>query len=256
MGMFEDYPAGKSPKSMDRPALERQFYHTSYSINGGRLKNLLDRLLRASNRSMQGQDSRAASADLLNSFHHFFAPTLPHLMALLIHPTGIFPPEDATLLVVDSVSTPFNHAFALSNKQVDDKTSGKKNDVAQWAAGRRWGVMGDLISALRKLAATRNMAIVLTGQTTTKTKLENAAQLQPVMSGTTWDCGINTRILLYRDWLEEIDEKPLHERGEIRSDLRFAAAIKINGVSLDGLKKIVPFTIDIVRSPYTLGPNN
>ncbi|KAL8801111.1 MAG: hypothetical protein Q9182_004704, partial [Xanthomendoza sp. 2 TL-2023] len=191
MGMFEDCPVGKSPKSMDRPALGRHFYRG-------------------------------------------------------------FPPEDATLLVVDSISTPFNHAFALSNKHVEGKTSGKKNDVAQWAAGRRWAVMGDLISAFGKLAATRNMAIVLTGQTTTKTKLENAAQLQPVMSGTTWECGINTRILLYRDWQEAIEEKPLHERGEIPSDLRLAAAIKINGVSLDGLGEIVPFTIDIVRTPYML----
>ncbi|KAL8680140.1 MAG: hypothetical protein Q9186_003664 [Xanthomendoza sp. 1 TL-2023] len=248
MGMFEDCLVAKSPKSMDRLASGRPcsrglqaacnalvaggsvvWIDASYTVNGRHLMNLLDDFLQASKGSIQGQDSKAASGEMLNKFHHFIAPTLPHLMALLIHSTATFPPEDATLLVVDSISTPFNHAFAQSSRYVEDRVSGKKNDVAQWASGRRWAVMGDLISAFGKLAATRNMAIVLTGQTTTKTKLENAAQLQPAMSGTTWDSGISSRILLYRDWQEEIDEKSIQKQGDGLSGLRFAAAIK-NGI--------------------------
>lgn len=189
---------------------------------------------------------------MLGRFHHLLAPTLPHLIALLIHSTATFPPEGATLLVVDSVSTPFIQAFARSNRHIEDRASGKKGDAAQWASGRRWAVMGDLISALGKLAATRNIAIVLTSQTTTKMKMENAALLQAAMLGTAWDSGISSRILLYRDWQGETEEKFNQEKRDITPDLRFAAAIKIGGVSLDGFGEIVQFTIGAVRSSLKL----
>lgn len=169
-------------------------------------------------------------------------PTLPHLLALLLHSPPSFPPKDTSLLVIDSISAIFNHAFAQSNGY-DGRTAVKKNDVAQWAAGRRWAVMSDVISALGKLATTKNIAVLATNQTTTKVMLESAASLQPAMSGTAWDAGINYRLLLFRDWQIELGEESSN------SDLRFAAVTKVASNTLDGFGEVVAFTVDEVTIP-------
>lgn len=216
-------------------------------MNARRLKNsLVDHQQQS---GQEPQDAMAASFvdDCLeHKFHHFTAPTLPHLLALLIHPTPSFPPKGTTLLVVDSVSIAFNHAFAQSNRH-DERLPGRKSDVAQWASGRRWAVMGDLISAVAKLAATRNMAVLLINQTTIKLKVESAAWLQPAMTGAAWDAGIHCRILLFRDWQMRTEDESSQERLEIGSDRGYAAVIKIGGDSVKGFGEIVPFAIDQVR---------
>ncbi|KAI4175892.1 MAG: hypothetical protein LQ348_006095 [Seirophora lacunosa] len=179
------------------------------------------------------------------AFHHFTAPTLPHLLALLIYPTPSFPPKGTSLLVVDSVSVPFNHAFAQSNGHE------RKTDVAQWASGRRWAVMGDLISAIGKLAATRNITALLINQTTTKLKLESAAWLQPAMTGAAWDAGIQCRILLFRDWQMRIDDESSQEQGG------YAAVVKVGDGPVKGFGEIVPFAIEQVRKgPMCIGPTD
>lgn len=225
---------------------------TSFTVSGSRLKDSLEDSLQARNQSTPGQESRVSAADMLDRFHRFIAPTLPHLIALLAHSTATFPPGGATLLIVDSISMPFNQAFASSNKYNEDRASGKKSDVAQWAASRRWAVMTDLISAIAKLAATRNMCVVLISQTTTKMRLGDTALLQPALSGTAIDSGMSSRILLYRDWQVETSDRSKEQRSVAARDLRFAAVTKIGGVSLEGFGKIVSFVIDKVRRSHKL----
>ncbi|KAI4272497.1 MAG: hypothetical protein L6R38_006588 [Xanthoria sp. 2 TBL-2021] len=217
---------------------------TSCNVSGSRLKHLLENSPQAGKHSTPGQEPRVSAADMLDKFYHFIAPTLPHLIALLAHSTATFPPAGVSLLIVDSISTPFNQAFASSNKYNEDKPSGKKSDVAQWASGRRWAVMTDLISAIAKLAATRNMSVILTSQTTTKMRLGNTALLQPALSGTRWDSGMSSRILLYRDWQVESSDGSKEERNVAAPDPRFAAVTKTGGVSLEGFGEIVSFAID------------
>lgn len=106
--------------------------------------------------------------------------------------------------------------------------------------------MGDLISAIAKLAATRNMATIITSQTTTKLKLEAAAALQPAMVGTAWDNGINCRILLFRDWQANNDAEPSQPRGETTSDLRVAAVTKVGGGSVEAVGQSIPFAVEQV----------
>ncbi|KAI4112378.1 MAG: hypothetical protein LQ345_006468, partial [Seirophora villosa] len=137
-----------------------------------------------------------------------------------------------SLLVVDSVSVPFNHAFAQSSGHE------RKTDAAQWASGRRWAVMGDLISAIAKLAATRNITALLINQTTTKLKVESAACLQPAMTGAAWDAGIQCRILLFRDWQMRIDDESSQEQGG------YAAVVKVGDGPVKGFGEIVPFAIE------------
>ncbi|KAI4181727.1 MAG: hypothetical protein LQ346_006712 [Caloplaca aetnensis] len=215
----------------------------AYVLSGRRLRDCLTRPQQVSGQHQQDPQPIGSIDQYLGNFHHFIAPTLPHLLALLVHSTSSFPPRGTSLLVIDSISTPFNHAFAQT-KGHDARVSGKKTDLAQWAAGRRWAVMGDLISAISKLAATRNMAVIITSQTTTKLKLETAAALQPAMVGTAWDNGINCRILLFRDWQAITDAEPGQANGKITSDLRFAAITKVEGGTVDAFGQSIPFVVE------------
>ena len=216
------------------------------------MKDMLEHSMQVETRSTPGQEPRASSADMLDNFHHFIAPTLPHLISLLAHSAPTFPPEGATLLIVDSVSTVFNQAFAQSNKYDKNRPLGKRSDVAQWASSRRWAVMTDLVSAVAKLAATKNMAVILTSQTTTKMRFGNTALLQPAMSGTAWDLGISSRIVLYQDWKAETNNDSTQKGTAAVPDLRFAAVSKIGGVSLEGYGHIVPFSIVTVRRSHVM----
>ncbi|KAL8831053.1 MAG: hypothetical protein Q9170_005462 [Blastenia crenularia] len=211
--------------------------HASYVLNGHRLRNSLALSLEAE------EDPVVTSRNCLDNFHHFTASTLPHLVALLVHSSTCFPPTNTSLLVIDGIASLFSQAFSQPSGY-DPRTPAKKNDAGQWAAGRRWAVMADLISAIAKLAATRTMAVILTSQTTTKVTLDNAALLQPAMLGAAWDTGINCRILLFRDWQAESGGTPGQYTSDMDSDLRYAAVVKLAGNPVDGLGEIVPFTVE------------
>lgn len=180
--------------------------------------------------------------EALERFHHFTAPTLPHLLALLIHPSPSFPPPKASLIVVDAVSSLFNLAFpkVVSNSR-NKQSNIKSNDGTQWAASRKWAVMGDFISKLGKLAATKNLAILLTMQTATRVYVESEMCLCPAIAGTAWDNGINARIVLFRDWL--FKSAASSSPGEYEPGTRYAAVVKAGGISYEGLSKAVPFRI-------------
>jgi len=186
--------------------------------------------------------------DLLDNFGHFLAPTLPHLLALLLHPSLNFPAEKTSLIVVDSISTLFATAFPRAIDAVDGRqATGKKNDITQWAASRRWSVMGDFVSKLGKLAVTRNIAVLLTSQTTTKVRAETGALLHPAVSGTAWDGGIASRIVLFRDWPPQ-QEGSQEEANRVRG-VRYAGVLKAGGIAhgdSGGVGKVVAFTITSV----------
>ena len=182
--------------------------------------------------------------DLMVKFHHLHTPTLPHLLALLLHTPPSFPPSGTSVIVVDTVSPLFATAFPKGVDNYDSNNpAAKKNEAAQWAAGRRWAVMGDFISKLGRLATIRNLAVVLISQTTTKIKGERVAVLRPAMSTKSWDEGISTRIVLYRDWLRTSSESGQKER--IKA-VRFAAVEKLGGASYDGVRAPTPFKIERV----------
>lgn len=106
--------------------------------------------------------------------------------------------------------------------------------------------MADLISAVAKLAVTRNITVVLTCQTTTRIIIEGSASLQPAISGTAWDASVNNRILFFQDWQTKIGGDSSQEV-DPNEDLRYAAVTKIGGSALGGFGEIVPFAIDKVQ---------
>ena len=182
----------------------------------------------------------------LHKFHHFTTPTLPHLLALLTHqPSSLLPPE-TSLIVIDSLSTLFALVFPRENERADNQQkSSKKSDAAQWASGRRWAVMGDFISQIGRLAATKDIAILLTSQTTTRIRSDTGAILHPAISSTAWDMGIGTRIIMLRDWIYKTKDISGSQQAYLPG-VRIMGIIKAKGISYEGIGNIFPFRIEKV----------
>ncbi len=203
--------------------------------------------------------SQSVSKARLNNLHHFSTPTLPHLLALLTHQSTSFPPFNTSLIVIDSVSTLFALAFPKILESADNpRTQAKKSDAVQWAAGRRWAVMSEFMSKIGRLAATSNIAILLTIQATTRIRYETRAVLHPAISGTAWDSGIGARLVLFRDWLFRGPEAP-SSQGEYMLGIRFAGIMKAKGVTYEGVGRVATFTIEEVscsQHRFTAGLSN
>lgn len=136
----------------------------------------------------------------LDSLIHFRAHTLPHLLALLMRPPKGFPPEETSLIVIDSVSCLFPSYFPNAAELKERLTQGKIADKAQlqWLLNRKWNVASELATHLARLAA-RNIAVLAVNQTHTKIKGQPRATLHPVVAGGAWETNVQTRIVLYRD---------------------------------------------------------
>jgi len=113
-------------------------------------------------------------------------------------------------------------------------------------SARRSQTLQCLVSALQKLAATRNCAIVVLSQCATKMQSEKGATLIPAVNASVWEQGISTRLVLFRDWVWA---------GEQPAEMRFAGIQKLNGkATQDAVEHISAFCIQGVG--FTLAPAN
>lgn len=189
--------------------------------------------------------------DLIQNLLYFRTPSLPHLLALLIRPPKAFPPEDTSLLVVDSISGPFSSYFPnptelrarLSQSDITDKSK------IQWLMNRRWNVTSDLANQLMKLATTRRLAVLVINQTHTKIKGQPRATLCPVLTGGAWESSISTRVVLYRDLVTVMEEGM---DSPVLVNARFAEVMKRSGriLALRLEENIVPFATESVSFGY------
>ena len=234
-----------------RPA--NQVPDCAYSLAGPRLRDILSNDQMPSTQNISSSPPTAQSpSELANRFHHFTAPTLAHLLTLTIHPTPPIPPPNCTQLVIDSISTPFATAYPrqdLNPEKANTKKS-KKAEALSWAASRKWAVMGDFAAKLSKFAAIRNLAVLVTSQTTTKIRAGIGAVLHPAISLKTWDACIGSRIVLFRDWQLASSSAGVSSQQRQRdssSGVRCAAVLKAGGVSSsDGTGKVACFRIETV----------
>ena len=186
--------------------------------------------------------------DHLERLHHFTTPSMPHLLALLTHQSLSSPPTETSLIVIDSFSTLFALAYPKTGENVSSQQPAvKKSDAAQWASGRRWAAMGDIISQISRLATTWNIAILLTSQMATRITSEAGAVLQPAISGTAWDTGISSRVVVFRDWIFQATDAA-SSQGEYVPGVRLAGVSKAKGVSYEDMTKTVMFTIEKVSA--------
>lgn len=193
----------------------------------------------------------AASDDIskhLDDYHHYTAPTLAHLLALILHPPKGFPPANTSLLVIDDLHTLFN----ISYPRYYSSTAGNKSESAKWAAGRRYSVQGTVMTALKKLAGLYDMAVLVTTGCATRVRAGSGlgAVLVPGVSGTEWDSGVSARLVLFRD-LAPRQTASASQNGSARDSVRSARYIgfqQIGALAEDGdVGQVVSFKIGKVR---------
>ncbi|KAK6827893.1 hypothetical protein PG990_009532 [Apiospora arundinis] len=116
------------------------------------------------------------------------------------------------------------------------------------AAAQRLQVLQFIISSLQKLAATRDVAVVLLTQCATRMQSERGATLTPAINAMVWDQGITNRLVLFRDWLY---------KDKAVAGVYFAGIQKLNGrAHQGGLGDIFAFDIQtngFVAVPYDAG---
>lgn len=117
-----------------------------------------------------------------------------------MRPPRAFPPEETSLLIIDSVSSLFPSYFPNATELKSRLAQGKLTDKAQfqWLLNRKWNVASELATHLARLAA-RNIAVLAINQTHTKIKGQPRATLHPILAGGAWESTVQTRIVLYRD---------------------------------------------------------
>ncbi|KAI9037401.1 uncharacterized protein KD926_000364 [Aspergillus affinis] len=189
--------------------------------------------------------------------------TLPHLLSLLYHPPSSFPPPNITLLVIDSISAPFQPYYpAPSDLKARLSTTRTDKSQVSWLLNRKWSVTSDLAAQLSKLASTHHMAVLALNQIHTRIKGLPQATLTPVVAGGGWEAGVFARVGLYRDFVREgsqyqgrysggEEEEEEGGQGQTTSRLRrvrFAEVMKRNGKAVMVRREedtVVPFLIEL-----------
>ncbi|KAJ4363083.1 hypothetical protein N0V83_010203 [Neocucurbitaria cava] len=191
-----------------------------------------------------GHDAPEIASDELRShFHYFAAPTLAHVLALFLRSPASFPPQDTSLIVIDSLSTLIDNAYP---RYTDERLAKNKTDQSRWAAGRRFAVINELISTLTRFAALHDIALLIACQTITRIRGASRALLVPAISGVEWENGVSTRLVLFRDWVRQGKTHDTADGDRLRR-VRFAGLVKANGVAFaeeGGVGSVVPFTIE------------
>lgn len=166
----------------------------SFSVCGQRLKDVAQAIREA--RSTGSASEPTTSGLIAEKFTHYSCPTLAHLIALLCRPTATTLPKDTAVVVVSSLSTLVNHAFPKSSENRPGPQLGKGPSLA----ARRLQTLQHIVSALQKLAATRNCAVVVLTQCATKMQAESDATLVPAINANVWEQGVSTRLVVFKDW--------------------------------------------------------
>ncbi|KAF8464041.1 P-loop containing nucleoside triphosphate hydrolase protein, partial [Kalaharituber pfeilii] len=187
----------------------------------------------------------------LNSLRIIQCPTLAHLLALILYPppptaTYCFPEKDTGVLVIDNISTPFSIAFppgvdahVLAKK--GGKGTGASDGKAQVPSSvRRFSIMTDLAVGLGKLAAIKNIVILVLNQLTTRIIPGVGAVLQPAVGSPNWSNAFMNRLLIYRH------DVPSHKLKfpEKAKSVRYVSILKASNVSYEnGDGPIVSITV-------------
>lgn len=248
---------------------------TGSPIPTPRLRDLLISNLKptTSTNEINKEELETKLNDCMNRFIHIRAHSLPHLLSLFTHPPLTFPPKETGLIVIDTISAPYQSYFPNATElksrlglkppapQQQDQASGPGPGPAQaqahqlqWLLNRKWNVTSDMINRISKLAASQNLAVVLLNQTHTKIKGQPRPTLYPALAGGSWETCVQNRIVLYRDHPpSHLDTDNSGSRSGVK--VRYAEIMKkggkVVGIRVEG--NVFPFVIQTVRPPsYSL----
>ncbi|KAI0120393.1 P-loop containing nucleoside triphosphate hydrolase protein [Hypoxylon sp. NC0597] len=195
-----------------------------HPVSPGRLHDVITPALHSSS----AHAATPSLEDQKKNFLHFRTPTLAHLIALLCKPTTNAIPSDTSLIVIDTLSSLVNYAFPRNFEP-------RQSQKGPGPSARRLQVLQFLISTLQKLAATRDLCVVILSQCATRMQLEHGATLIPAINASTWEQGIATRLFLFRDWIVENDR--VH-------DVHFVGIQKLNGKATPGgISRVFAFNV-------------
>ncbi|KAL2356398.1 P-loop containing nucleoside triphosphate hydrolase protein [Cryomyces antarcticus] len=223
----------------------------SSKLPGPRLQDVLSSSAASASSQESSSSSNRKAIELLVGFHHYQIPTLSHLIALLVRPPPTFPPRATSLVVVDGISTLFDNAYPRSPDT-------PKSDTARWAAGRRFAVQTTLIISIGKMAALKNLTVLLTSQVVTRVRAGSGmgALLCPAIQSTDWENGISTILVMFRDFAGSAtgrtkgNSEGKEEEEEKMRRMRFVGVLKANGVTManeGGVGPVVPFSVERER---------
>ncbi|OCT50835.1 hypothetical protein CLCR_08547 [Cladophialophora carrionii] len=217
-------------------------------VNTGspQIETRLDDLMKASTiplnseRPSSPRESVDVDSLLDEKFTYLDAHTLPRLLTVFLHPPAALPSPQTCLIIVDDLSNLLLGAFSRTPKNLKPSApAAVKERFEKQAASKRFQIMENLATAMSKMAAIRNIAIVVLTNATTNLKSSNRATLKPALSSQAWESAVYTRIMLYRDF---VDEAQLAEAQEARSlGLRYAEVQRI--AKKDFITNPVPFVI-------------
>jgi len=141
--------------------------------------------------------SPASAEDCLKRFHHIVVPTLSHLLASILHPRDSFPAEGTSLLVIEGLNTLIDLDYPRFPFAGSAKT-----EQQRWQAGRRYAILGSLVSALNKLAVLNNLAVIVTTGCASRMRTDSGlgSALVPGVGGGEWDAGVWGRLVVFRDF--------------------------------------------------------
>lgn len=139
----------------------------------------------------------STSKSLLTRLHRIAVPTLSHLLAFLLRPSTELIPSDAKLLVITGI----NALVDLDYPRYQTITS-QKTEQQKWHAGRRYAILGSLVTALNKLAVINNLAVLVTTGCSMRMRSDNGmgSAIVPGVGGQEWDAGIWNRLVVFRDF--------------------------------------------------------
>ena len=154
-------------------------------------------------------------------------PTLSHLLAAILNPPASFLPEKTSLLVIDDLHTLVDLDYPRGAYSAAAKTEQQK-----WQAGRRYAILGSLVSSLGKLAVLNNIAVIVTTGCSSRMRSDTglSAAIGPGVGGSEWEAGIWSRLVLFRDFSRRFlgvqkssgrNITPLDPVGDIRNGIAF-----------------------------------
>lgn len=144
-----------------------------------------------------GQNAEPTAHDKFNKFKRLQAPTFSHLLALVLHPPAGLLAESTALFVVDGLNILLDLDYPRAQAIGSNRT-----DAQKWQAGRRYAVLGSLATALNKLAALNNLAVIVTTGCAMRTRPDSGlgGAVAPGIGGAEWDAGVWNRLVVFRDF--------------------------------------------------------
>ena len=155
-------------------------------------------------------------------------------MALIVQAPASFPPRGTSLVVLSKPATLIDAAYPRDTrpKAPIKRAIDRNSQRSKQSTDRRSSVIADIAHALTRVAALRNVAIVVTNHVVTQVKGSGLAFLRPALSTNEWEGAMSSRVLLFRDWAIQTDPQANQTPKRVPRSARFARVLKADGAAV------------------------